>query len=113
MLFNFFHVAALAGIFRRDGFLAEGAGAPMLEHAAWRFARNFGGDMDQRFDFRARELAAVARDVVVLLHDFDGLIYAILLSFDGEARVVEVRANLEGIFERRTFSSSVPKNGSI
>src|SRR5712664_1088192 len=38
-------------------------------------------------------------EVVVLLHDLHGLVDAVLLAFDGQPRVVEMRAHAQRIFE--------------
>ena len=100
VLLDLFHVAALAGVLGCDGFLAERARAGVLEHAARRFVRLFGSHADQRFHFGAGELAAVAREVVVFLDDLHGLIDAFLLAFDGQARVVQMRAHVQRVLEQ-------------
>jgi len=42
----------------------------------------------------------VPGDVVVFLDDLDGLIDAVLLAFDGQPRVVQMRAHVEGVLEQ-------------
>src|SRR5580698_2295682 len=100
VLFNLFHVVALAVVLRRDDFFAEGTLAAMLERAARRFMRISGRDVNQRIYFGARELPSMAGKMVVLFHDFHGVINVVLLAFDGQAIVVEVRADVEGVFEQ-------------
>jgi len=44
-------------------------------------------------------MAAVARGLVVLFHDFDGAIDRLVRAFDGELDVLEVCADVERILE--------------
>ena len=100
VLLNLFHVMALAVVFRRDDFLAERTLAAMFERAARRFVGIAGGDVNQRIHFGAGKLATVTREVVVLFDDFHGVVDVVLVAFDGEAVVVEVRADVERVFEQ-------------
>ena len=75
----------------------------MLFRSGWRNeegVRIVCGDVNQRIHFGAGKLAAVAGEMVVLLDDFHGVIDIVLVTFDGEAVVVEVRADVEGVFEQ-------------
>ena len=85
---------------RRDRLFAERARARMLEHPARRFVRLFGRHAHQRFHFRAGEHAPVPRQMVVFLYDFHRLVDAVLLAFNGQPRVVQMRAHLQRIFEQ-------------
>lgn len=62
----------------------------------WFFRRH----AHQGLHFRARKRAAVARQMVVFLYDLYGLIDALLLAFDRQPRVVQVRAHVQGIFQQ-------------
>jgi hypothetical protein len=59
-----------------------------------------GGDVNQGLHFRAGEFSPVARDVVVFLDDLHRMIDAVLLAFNAQPVVVEVRANVQGVFEQ-------------
>jgi len=100
VLFDFFHVAALAGVFRGDDFFSEGTLAAVFEHAARRFVGLVGGDMDQRLHFGAGEFSPVTGDVIVFLDDLDGVVDVVLVAFDAEAIVVQVRAHMQRVFEQ-------------
>ncbi len=91
---------ALAVVFRRDDFFAERALAAVLESAARRFVRIARSDVNQGIHFGARKLPTVTREVVVLLDDFHGVIDVVLIAFDGQAIVVEVRADVERVFKQ-------------
>ena len=114
VLFDLFHVAALAGVLGRDSFLAEGTRAAVFEHAAWRFVRLFGGYVHQGLDFGAGELTPMTRQVVVFFDDAHGLIDALLLAFDGQAGIVQMRAHAAARLPASAhFRRDVPKKGSI
>jgi hypothetical protein len=72
----------------------------VFEQAAWRFVRLAGGHVNQQLHFCAGEFSAVARDVVVLFHDFHGVVDVILVAFDAQAIVVEVGTDVERVFEQ-------------
>src|ERR1700682_6077752 len=50
-------------------------------------------------------------EVVVLLHDLHGLVDAVLLAFDGQPRVMEVRAHAQRIFEHAHILIQRAKEG--
>ena len=50
-------------------------------------------------------------EVVVLLHDLHGLVDAVLLAFDGQPRVVQMRAHAQRIFEHAHILIQRAKEG--
>src|SRR5438552_1366933 len=100
VLLDLFHVAFLTGVLRRDLLFAEGAHTPVFKHPSWRFVRLLRRHAHQRLHLRRRKRFAVPRQVVVLLTDFHRLVDTVLLAFDGQPRVVQVRAHAQRVFEQ-------------
>ena len=59
-----------------------------------------GGHVDQRLHLGARELPPMTRDVVVFLDDFHGVIDVVLIAFNAQPVVVQVRADMQRVFEQ-------------
>src|SRR5205814_6824318 len=111
VLLDLFHVAFLTGVLRRDLLFAEGAHTPVFKHPSWRFVRLLRRHAHQRLHLRRRKRFAVPRQVVVLLHDFHRLLDTVLLAFDGQPRVVQVRAHAQRVFEQAHVFIESAKEG--
>ena len=111
VLLDFYHVASLVCSLRRDLLVAERPRAPVFKHSSRRFVRLLGRHAQQRFHFFARKGFAVARQMVVLFDDFHRLIHVLLLTLDGESRVVQVRAHPQRILEQAHIFIQRAKKG--
>src|SRR6516165_1510585 len=61
--------------------------------------RFFGGNAHQGFYFGAGQRAPMAGQVIVFLHDANGLVDGALGTFHRQACIVEVRAHLQNVFQ--------------
>jgi len=100
VLFDLFHVPPLAGVLRRDLLLPKRARSCRFKHPARRLVRLFRGHAHQRLHFRARKRPPMPRQVVILLDDFHRLVDALLLTLDGQPRVVQMCAHAQRILQQ-------------
>src|SRR5260370_683479 len=73
--------------------------SPLFQQPARRFVRFLRRHAHQRLHFRRGERASMPREVVVLLHNLHGLVDAVLLAFDHQPRVMQMRAHAQRILE--------------